>query len=363
MKDLDYWRALSRALFAAVAAYLVFFSLTRPSTDWDMVPYTMATLRDGSLSTEALHAKTWALVKAHVSAGTFRELTTGSAYREAQYASPVALASQMPLFESKYGFVLLLKTVALVADPLDALVWLSLIGALATLVVLFHEASRLSGIACLSWFPFAKLFGLSAMASLPTPDSMATGIYVVGFWALLSGRLWLAVALLVAGTFVRPDNALLNAALCLAVATLSLRATGVLLAGSIAAVLLDMSLGHHIGWWRHFYYNFIEIQSDLAGFDPPFDLRIYGLAIMRSLKELPHWDWVYEGLAACLLALAMLARRNQPLVRLLLLALIGGAVAKFVVYPSVEGRLYSPILFGLAVVALRAARPLLAEDR
>lgn len=359
---LDYWRALSWALFAAVAVYFVFFSLTRPSTDWDMVPYTMATLRDGSLPTETLHAKTWALVKAHVSDGTFRELTTGSAYREAQYASPAALASQLPLFESKYGYVLLLKTVALVADPLDAIVWVSLLGALATLIVLFHEAGKLPGIACLGWFPFAKLFGLSAMASLPTPDSIATGIYVVGFWALLSGRLWPALALFVAGTFVRPDNALLNAALCLSVATVSLRAAGVLLAGSVAAVLLDMSLGHHVGWWRHFYYNFIEIQSDLGGFDPAFDLGTYGTATMRSLKELPHWDWFHEGLATCILAAALLARHSQPRVRILLLALIGGAVAKFAVYPSVEWRLYSPILFGMAVVALQAARPSLSAD-
>ena len=60
----------------------------------------------------ALHAKTWALVKQWVPAEALADLIYRDSYRETMHATPAALISQLPLYESKLGYVLLLKALS-----------------------------------------------------------------------------------------------------------------------------------------------------------------------------------------------------------------------------------------------------------
>ncbi len=65
-----------------------------------------ATAPDGTIDVAALHAKTWAAIRPLVTQEERLYLTKASRYVEAQYLDPKALFSQLPLYESKHGYIL-----------------------------------------------------------------------------------------------------------------------------------------------------------------------------------------------------------------------------------------------------------------
>lgn len=359
------WRAISGVLAILIAFYFAYFAITRPALDWDVVPYTMAILKggatspDGTVDVVALHAKTWATIRPHLSPEGWAYLTTGNSYVEAQHHDPVALFSQLPLYESKYGYIVLLKSVSLAMDPVRAIVMVSLGSTLGILAILVHAAWRLDGIATLAWLPLALLFGLGSFASMVSPDPVLTFACVAGIASLLSERVRPAVVCFLLAVLLRPDGIVLNAFLC---GVLAVRrqygATLVLLAGSVAAYALNVLASGHVGWWPQFYFNFVELQNVLTGFRPAFDPGLYLEVLGVQIGQVSHLAWIHAGVAVVLIAILLLARRDRDRWScFLLLALLAGAAIRFVLYPSPEIRFYTPHLFGIGLIILHALRP------
>lgn len=349
------WRSVSALAFAAVCGILVFSATTRGAWDWDVIGYTMAVLKDGTPD-EALHAKTWALIKQRVPPEAVADLIFRESYREAMHATPAALVSQLPLYESKLGYVLLLKALSPVADPIGAMRAVSLVCGLGILLVLFREAWAIRGVASLAWLPFVGLFGLSELATMLSPDPVATFLYVVAFAALLAGRLKLALGLAVLAVFIRPEGVVLNVMLFAVLVRRSPGPAAALLLASAALCFANLVLSSHAGWWTQFYFNFVERTPDLAAPRPGFDFRTYFFALVEGLRELLHQPWFQAAVGTVILALTLLGRGDRPLAALLLLAIVAAAAVRFIVYPSVEMRHYGALLFGLALIVLHALR-------
>lgn len=355
------WRIVSALAFAAVCGILVFSATTRGAWDWDVIGYTMAVLKDG-IPDAALHAKTWALIKQQVPAEALADLISRDSYRETMHATPAALISQLPLYESKLGYVLLLKALSPVADPIGAMRAVSLVCSLGILLTLFRECWAIRGAAALAWLPFIGLFGLSGLATMLSPDPVATFLYVVAFAALLSGRLKLALSLAILAVFIRPEGLVMNVVLSAVLVRRSPAAAAVLLLASATICFVNLTLSSHVGWWAQFHFNFVETMPDLAAPRPGFDVRTYLFVLVERLRELLHQPWFYAAVGAVILALALLGRGDEPLAALLLLAIVVAAPARFIIYPSVEMRHYGALLFGLALIVLHALRSL-PEDR
>jgi len=350
------WKATSLVLLAGVVLYFVYFAITRPAWDWDMVPYTLAALSGGASDVAAVNAKTWAIVKAHLSDAEFAGLTTADAYRRALFGDAAALASQLPLYESKLGYILLLKGLSVFTDPIKAMMGVTLVSTLGALALLARQSWRIAGIATLGWLLLIKLFGLNA--SMTNPDMFITFIYMVGFAAFLDRRFGLAAGVLIFASVVRQDGVVLNLALAAAMVALSSTRAGVVLAvGSVAAYLLDTSIGRHIGWWPNYYFTFVEMQPNLTNFNPPFSAQLFLSVLGRQFVVLLHLYWSYAALAVTMLSAILLARRSDSVAGLLMLAILGAAVLRFLAYPSVEIRLYWPIVFGLSMILLHVAAP------
>lgn len=348
------WRLLSLALLAGIAFYFIYFAIVRPAWDWDMIPYTLAALTGGASDVAATNAKTWALVKAHLSDADFAALTTADAFRHRLFTDAAALASQLPLYESKLGYILLLKGLSVVTDPIKAMMGITLVSTLGALALLAWQSWRIAGIATLGWLLLIKLFGLNA--SMTNPDMFITFIYMAGFAAFLSRRFGLAAGIFILAAFIRQDGVVLNLALAMAMIALSSMRAGIVLAvGSIAAYLLDTSVGHHIGWWSNYYFAFVEMQPNLNGFNPPFSAGLYFSVLGTRLVMMLHLYWSYAALAVTMLSTILLARRSDHVASLMLLAILGAAVVRFLAYPSVEIRLYWPIVFGLSMILLHVA--------
>lgn len=353
----DGWQILSWILAGSVAAYFVYVAADHPSRDWDMVSYVMAILNDGTRDVAALNVDTWAAIKSRTTEAELRHLTTGVPYREELYANAAALVSQLPIYESKYGYVLLTKAVALVLHPVDTLVWISLAGSLTILAVLFGHSLRLGGIASLAWLPIVKLLNLSALSNFPTPDAIATAFVLLGVGALLARRFAWAVVLLVVATFLRPDTFILNGLLGLWLLPQSLRATLALAVGTIAAYQFDMWMGKHPGWWAQFTFNFMEMPTDLRVFAPRFELAAYLDVLKAQALRIHHHDWVYSVLGLFILAASSASGPDRPRILGLLAVLAVAFVVRFLLYPSLEWRVYSSILFALPLLVLYAAAP------
>jgi hypothetical protein len=358
------WRFVSAVLAVLVGFYFVFFAVTRPALDWDVVGYTMAVLKpaaisaDGSIDVVALHERSWSAVKPHFSPAALAYLTTGSSYSEAQHLDPRALISQLPLYEIKYGYVIVLRSITLALEPVWAIVLVSLVGALGILALLVHGACRLDGIATLAWLPIVLLFGLGSFASMVSPDTIFAFACVAGIAALLAERVRLAVACFLLAVLLRPDGLILNVVLSgvLAVRREN-RAALVLLLGSVAAAAFAYYAGRHIGWWAQFHFNFVGPQNVLTDFDPAFDPDLYFRILLTQIGTVSHLSWVHAAVAAVLMAILLLGRpASGRWASLLLGALLVAAGVRFLLYPSSEIRFYIPHLFGIGLIILYAAQ-------
>jgi hypothetical protein len=359
------WRFVSAVLAALVGFYFIFFAVTRPALDWDVVGYTMAVLKpaallsDGSIDVVALHERSWSAVKPHLSPSALAYLTTGSSYSEAQHLDPRALISQLPLYEFKLGYIFVLKSVTLALEPVRAIVMVSLFGALGILALLFQGAWRLDGIATLAWLPIVLLFNLGSFASMVSPDTIFAFACVAGMAALLAERVRLAVVCFLAAVLLRPDGIILNVVLSAVLAwRRENRAALVLLLGSAIAAAFAFYAGKHIGWWAQFHFNFVGPQNVLTDFQPAFDPGLYWKILLTQIGTVSHLSWVHAGVAAVLVAILMLGRSpGGRWAALLLGALLVAAALRFLLYPSSEIRFYMPHLFGIGLIILFAAQP------
>ena len=76
-----------------------------------------------------------------------------------------------------------------------------------------------------------------------------------------------------------------------------------------------------------------------------------------------HLKWVFDALAIIILATIMLAHRPDRPAEILLLALAATMLVRFVAYPTTEIRHYSPALFGICLIVLRAGASFVPMDR
>ncbi len=357
------WRVVSCLLAVLVVAYMAFFALTRPSWEWDIIPYSMIVLKGGISDIATAHAKAYALIEAYVPANVFAELKSNTPNTQIHHANPDALASYLPLWECKLGYVLLLKAIAAFADPVVAMIAVSLAATLAAFAILFWQAWRLPGIAGLGWLPLIVVFGLPTMASMLSPDPVTILVYTAGFVAFLSARWRVASVLFLAAVFLRPDSAVTNFVLVVAMLACAPREAVVVLLGSFGIYLLDVGITGHVGWWAQVYLSFIAPPSELTGFQPVFSLSTYLSILAGSAQEMLHRKWLFDALAIIIVAAIMLAHRPDRPAEILLLALAVTMLVRFAAYPSTEIRHYSPALFGICLIVLRAGASFVPMDR
>jgi hypothetical protein len=162
---------------------------------------------------------------------------------------------------------------------------------------------------------------------------------------------WTAILLFVA-FLVRPDSIVPLAVLAVMLAAYRVMSTGVLIgfAVSIAGYFAISAWAGHPGWWPHFYFSSIEQVLNMSGFDPAFSVTLYAKAFVRSAM---FAVWYNAWLGATLVAIGLwfVVRRAgfdfDRRAGVLFAALVLGLVAKFVVFPIHDTRIYFPTLMPL----------------
>jgi hypothetical protein len=191
--------------------------------------------------------------------------------------------------------------------------------------------------------------GFSDAARMGTPDLLASVAMLGGAFACMRKREAAAALLLFLAYLVRPDNlAFLGvfAVLLLAFRQWSWGA----LSAFVAAFATYIPIAHwagHPGWWPHLYFSSVQQQMTMDNFHPAFSLVLYLKAFANAaVRSVTQETWVGVSVLAlgawyvCDRAGFRLGRRAG----LLFAALVFGTLAKFVVFPIHDTRIYLPAL-------------------
>lgn len=345
---------LGAAIFALYIIATAAIALVRPDANWDMLAY-LAVAEEGSITDPvALHTYAYDTVKAGVSEDEYRMLVDdGGGFRSHMATNANDFVSLLPMYRVKFFYAELLSTMGKVMSPVTAMRVIS-----AVSVILFGAGVLLwlRAAGALATAPlFAALlpmmeFGPLARAS--TPDLLCAAFMLGGLLAHVRKKeAWTAILLFVA-FLVRPDSIVPLAVLAVMLAAYRVMSTGVLIgfAVSIAGYFAISAWAGHPGWWPHFYFSSIEQVLNMSGFDPAFSVTLYAKAFVRSAM---FAVWYNAWLGATLVAIGLwfVVRRAgfdfDRRAGVLFAALVLGLVAKFVVFPIHDTRIYFPTLMPL----------------
>jgi hypothetical protein len=182
-----------------------------------------------------------------------------------------------------------------------------------------------------------------------SPDMLASALLLGGLYAHMRRRETATAVLLVLAVMARPDNVILVGVL--AVLSLAFRQwTAGVLAGAVVSFAAYFAISRwagHPGWWPHLYFSSIEQQMNMDGFDPAFSITLYAKAFVNAvIRSLTFNTWV--GVAVLALAGWYLTDRAgfrlDRRAGIVFAALVLAVLAKFVVFPIHDNRIYFPSL-------------------
>jgi hypothetical protein len=201
------------AFLVAAAVLLSAFRAARaPAWNFDVLGYVSAALSWSGASAKAVHSEAYRTLEAGLPAEAFEALTSASEYRQALHANPDYLATQVPFYANKPGYVAVLWVLSRAGLALPRATQVVSIGAyLGLAALIFAWVKRRSSRTEDVWLALAFLLAPSAWsyAGYATPDLLSALIITGAMFAALElARHRLAVALLLVACAVRPDNAI-----------------------------------------------------------------------------------------------------------------------------------------------------------
>ncbi|MEH6720047.1 MAG: hypothetical protein V7704_14285 [Aurantimonas endophytica] len=353
----------------AVAAFALFvllsslFGLIKPEHNWDMAPYIAASLEDRYEGLQALHTAAWEATRYGISDFQWYEITRGNTYIVDQFANPDHFVSQLSMYRVKLGYILALRYLDRLVEPVTAT---AIVASLSTLVV---------GLVLLAWAvrhgfsqslllaaPVLLLAGYFDMAMLATPDMMMAAFGIPGIYLAAKGRYWLSVPFLLAMFLVRPDGIIFLFALLLAALAFGQGRLPMLLA-FLAAVLMYGPIAEaagHPGWWPHYYFSNIALQNDMRGFEPAFSIGAYLHGIVRGINvglRFNNWPMIMAVLLLGWLLLAARGRGADRNATMVLTAIVLCFIGKYVTFPLPDDRVYFIFVAPFLMILLEAWKP------
>lgn len=293
----------------ALIVHLVFMTVfvsNNPGYNWDFLAYIGLSVPAEHRDPETMHETAYGLMQERLNEEQFSLLVAAPESARDLYENPDHFASHLEMFKIKPLYILLVRTAtALGVNPIDALLWMSLLPGLLICVLAFHwlrgHMSAGSSVAIVVLFSIcSRLLDVSRVAF---PDALSALMLLAGIWCLLQ-RKWITAGSIiwVLSIWVRTTNILYVAPVMLlfcwndycrlprpVLANLlgSTRflccATGLVL--SIISYFW-INIRYDYSWWLLFYHSFIELQSDISEFNEPFSFDLYFAEVIFRTKQL-----------------------------------------------------------------------------
>ncbi len=292
----------SQAALLLLALHLLalsWFALANPHYTWDLVPYVATSLATAADDPAATHEATYRVLRQSLDSTQYNPLIGGE-FAAAVYASPENFTSQLDMYRIKPLYVAALRGLtALGANPVDAIIWLSLAPGLLICVILFCWLRDLTepvqaALVVILFSIGAQLFDLSRT---PTPDNLsALAVFGGVFFLLARHKVAAGTICLCLSVWIRGNNIVFAGPLFLLLCwnhycrskPLQYKAFHWYGAGLAFSVLscLGISAAFDYDWWRLYYHTFVAPQVNLNVFDQQFSLFQYLDALGQSFQQL-----------------------------------------------------------------------------
>lgn len=339
------------ALFSLYVLLTSLSAFVFPDNNWDMIPYIAVAGERDHPTPEALHGYAYGVVKEAVPAADYKALTDdGGGYRSHMASDPAGFHSMLPMYRVKFLYTELLSALDSFMEPVPAMRAVQAVSALlfGALVLLWLRSAGALALApvmaaalMVAEFPYAT-------RSL-TPDLLVSVLLLAGLYAHVRGREAATALFLFLAVLVRPDNVIFVGVFAALVLAFRQAGWGVIAAAvaSFVAYFAISKWAGHPGWWPHLYFTSVKQQMSMDGFAPAFSVAAYAQAFASAaVRSLVFNTWV--GVAV--LALAGWYVTDRAGFRLdrksgiLFAALVLAVLAKFVVFPIHDNRIYFPNL-------------------
>jgi uncharacterized membrane protein len=357
---------IGAAIFAAFIALTCIASAKFPHANWDLLPYVAAESVHRINDPQQLHDFAYEKVKNAVDPAAFELLAKGDAYRTRQFEDAAAFNSMLPMYRVKTLYISLIAALSPYFGDVGTIRLISLLATLATGLCiglwLFREkamayAPAAAGVMMIAGYP--------DIARLGSPDALFMALFTFGLYALHRKREMVSVLALFLAFMVRADTiAFLGilAVLFVLFRQVSLGAFGAFTAAVIAYSSLSHGAGHP-GWWTHFWFSNVEQKLTMEGFHPEFSIAVYLKAlasgIVRCVTEL-----AWPGLLIILIAAWAFVRSSlgkmEVRSEIIFLALAGGIIARFILFPLPDARVHGAYLTPLFLLLLPSIKTLLS---
>ena len=357
---------IGAAIFAAFIAVTCVPSAKFPHANWDMLPYVAAGSEHRFNSPQQVHDFAYEKVKQAVDPASFELLTKGDAYRARQFEDASAFNSMLPMYRVKTLYISLISALSPHFGEVGTIRLISLFSTLATALCvglwLFREKALAYGPAAAGAL---MISGYPDVARLGSPDALFMALFTFGLYALYRKREAVAVLALFLAFMVRADTiAFLGilSVLFVLFRQISLGAFGAFLAAAVAYSFLSHGAGHP-GWWTHFWFSNVEQKLTMEGFHPDFSLSVYFKALASGLMRCAT-ELAWPGLLIILVSAWAFIRSSlgkmDSRAEIIFLALVGGIVARFILFPLPDARVHGAYLTPLFLLLLPSIKTLLS---
>ena len=322
-----------------------------PDANWDILPYLAVAEESAYPTPQALHDYAYGTVKAAVSEADYRALTDdGGGYRTRMANDAAAFHSMLPMYRVKFLYAEVLSGLSQVMPPVMAMRAVQVFSVLlfgGIILLWLRSAGALALAPVIAAVLIVAQFADAARSN--TPDMLCSALLLGGLYAHVRQRQATTAILLLLAVLVRPDNVIfvgVFAVLLLAFRQWSPGALAATVASFVAYFAISRWAGHP-GWWPHLYFSSIAQQMNMDGFDPAFSVALYAKAFANAvMRSIIFNSWV--GVAVLALAGWYVSDRAgfrlDRRAGILFAALVLAVLAKFVVFPIHDGRIYFPNL-------------------
>ncbi|CAK0742725.1 membrane hypothetical protein [Gammaproteobacteria bacterium] len=316
----------------------------RPFANYDMLLYAGAVL-DMSGQKDNLRTRSLAEVKKYVSAEQYSHFIGGSYFRETVAKDDRAFIEQLPAYLVKPLYVLLtgllgviLDNIALASVLISAAGFFMMGGALYLLRPPdIYEPFWLVATMGVLYLGHPSLTLLTRVA---TPDSLATGLILMGFWAYLrKPQSVLPIILISLSILARPDSIITTVCLFPLFAKFFIKGITRVewLFGSVMTPILIYSLGKTffpgLGFAELIIYAIKGPFPYFSSMETSQFIGIYSQALQNdflSLITLPRID------IFLIASLALLVFSKNHYAKLIVLAALGNLVVKVILFPNFD---------------------------
>jgi hypothetical protein len=302
-------RQFGALLLVALALSLVLASeLKHRQYDWDMLPYMAIALTDTGETIETAHDRVYDMIRNEVTPATYEDLTLNfdPQYRQSAAVDAHKFAESLPFYTVKPLYPALLSLLYLAGvDLTSAPGLLSGFGYVMSCLVVFAWIGRwLQPLLAASLTVIIALIPqVTAVAKLPTPDSLSLFLILLGFFIAIELRNAAAgLCVLIVAIAARPENIMYLGVLAVYLFLGGRNRIMVFCLAAIGALLFIFLRKHSggYGWTTLFYFTFVSRSIDLPTFVSPLRLRDY-LTIYRQELASQIFN-PQEGLAVFVLA-------------------------------------------------------------